>query len=106
MLISSSCPRRSPRSAALRACSIPPRSSIAGHRRRWRRQHQRLAELDDLRDAPIVDHLETYHSSDVQVSPPFARAVDQMVNSLERNLENIVFVIVGNTKSGSHSASI
>src|ERR1700721_2304772 len=28
---------------------------------RWRRQHQRVGERDDLRDRPIVEHLESYH---------------------------------------------
>jgi hypothetical protein len=57
-----------------------------------------LAELDDLRDAPIVDHLDTHHFSDVQVGPHLARVMNQMVNSLERYLEKIIFVIVCNTQ--------
>ena len=70
----------------------------ACHQRRRRRQHQRLAELDNLRDAAIVDHLETHHFSDARVGPYFARAVDQMVNPLESNLENIVFLVIGDTQ--------
>src|SRR5205807_3150860 len=65
---------------------------------RRRRQHQRLTEFNILRDAPIVDHLETHHFSDAWVGPYFARAVDQMVNSLESDLENIVFVVIGYTQ--------
>src|SRR5205823_1015201 len=88
--------RHAPTQCYLRG-SMEPRRSFAGYQRRWRRQHQRLAEFDDLRDAPIVDHLETHQFSNIEVGPYFARAVDQMVDAFEGNLEKIVFVIIGNT---------
>ena len=51
-----------------------------------------------MRDAAIFDHLDTHHFSDVQVGPHLARVMNQMVNSLKRDLEKIIFVIVGNTQ--------
>jgi hypothetical protein len=83
----------------------PPSGSIACGRRRWRRQHQRLAEFDDLGDAPIVDHLETHHFSDVEVGPHLPWAMDQMVDPFEGDLEEIVFVIIGNTPVNDEPAA-
>src|SRR5258708_3852935 len=70
--------------------SIPPPPSSLRQRRR---QHKRFAQLNDLRDALAVDHFEAQQFSCPRVDPNLLRALDQMVDTFEGELENIVLRI-------------
>src|ERR1700730_7968370 len=80
-----------------RSASIAPAFSSL-RQRRW--QHQRFAQLDDLRDTLPVDPFEAQQFSSPRVDPNLLRALDQMVDAFKGDLENIVLRIVGDPQKG------
>jgi len=65
---------------------------------RWGRQHQRIAKLDDLPDFVRVDDFERHQSAGRILDVDVARLGDQMIQSLERHLDDVIVGIVGNAE--------
>src|SRR5690348_12098156 len=61
--------------------------------RRW--QHEGLAQLDDLPDALRIDHLQAHQllGGGIEIDVDWVR--DHVIVALERDLEEVVLVIVG-----------
>src|SRR6516162_10887129 len=65
---------------------------------RWGRQHQRIAKLDDLPDVVRIDDFERHQSTGRILDIDVTRFGDQMIQSFERNLDDVIVGIVGNAK--------
>src|SRR5262245_44312491 len=65
---------------------------------RWGRQHQRIAKLDDLLDLVGVDDFERHQSAGRILDIDVARLGDQMIQSLERHLDDVIVAIIGNAE--------
>ncbi len=63
---------------------------------RWGRQHQRITKLDDLPDVVAVDDFERHQPAGRILDVDVARLLDQMIQSLERHLDDVIVGIVGN----------
>src|SRR6266446_10669426 len=89
----------------LATCWASGRSSVAVRARRnslprlrWGRQHQRIAKLDDLLDVVRIDDFERYQSAGCILDIDIARLGNQMIQSLERHLDDVIVGIVGNSE--------
>src|SRR5262245_66429066 len=65
---------------------------------RWGRQHQWITKLDDLLDVVRVDDFERHQSTGRILDIDVARLGDQMIQSLERHLDDVIVGIVGNAE--------
>src|SRR5215469_1780355 len=65
---------------------------------RWGRQHQGIAKLDDLLDVIRIDDFERHQSTGRILDIDVTRLGDQMIQALERDLDNVIVGIVGNAE--------
>src|SRR5215469_7386171 len=65
---------------------------------RWGRQHQGIAKLDDLLDVIRIDDFERHQSTGRILDIDVTRLGDQMIQALERDLDDVIVGIVGNAE--------
>src|SRR5262249_11112420 len=79
-----------------RQCRTPPNSPYPSPRPAWSGQQDGIAQLDDLAYVVSVDDFERGDSFRTVLDRDRTRLVDQVIEALERHLDEVILGVVGN----------